>query len=102
MKETAIQSQFSARIRLLLVIGESTYPLAQIGPMYFVLRKATSLPRCAAEIVMIADGDEKRWPIILKDGAVPFDPHVEFYDAPGGPRAEPHASDRHVSEVGDR
>jgi hypothetical protein len=38
---------------------------------------------------MIADGEEKRWPIILKDGAVPFDTHVEFYDAPSATQSVP-------------
>ena len=30
-------------------------------------------PPCDAEIVMSVDGDERRWPVRLVDGAVPYD-----------------------------
>jgi hypothetical protein len=42
--------------------------LAQIGPHYVIVAKPQNLPPCDAEVVMLVDGTEKRWPVRLVEG----------------------------------
>lgn len=78
MDGTRQGSLFSAEVDLQLIVGDRKYRVAKSGPDYVVLRKAVDLPRCRAELVMTVDGQERRWPLFLMNGAVPFDRCVRF------------------------
>jgi hypothetical protein len=64
---------YSSEVKLRLVMRGAEYALSQIGPDFVVLRTPTELPAEDAEVVMIVDGQETRWPVTLCDGAVPYD-----------------------------
>lgn len=67
---------FSADVQLELAVNGRRLPLAQIEPGQITLREAVELEPCRAEIVMTIDGHQHRWPVLLVDGAVPFEPVV--------------------------
>lgn len=50
--------------------------LSQIGPGYAILREAVSIDPCDAEVIVSVDGNDRRIPVRLVDGAVPFDTSV--------------------------
>lgn len=70
----------SAEVRLFLVTADATYPLAQIGPHFVIVREPLDLPPCDAEIVMQVDSAEDRWPVRLVDGVRPSDKVVAIDD----------------------
>jgi hypothetical protein len=70
------QAGYSADVWLFLIALGTAIPLAQIGPDSVVLRDPIELPRCEAEILMVVDGEERRWPVVLPNGAVPFELEV--------------------------
>ena len=74
----SLQTNYSANIRLQLLVGDQIFPLAKIGPESIVLREAIELPACEAEISMSVDGREHRWQVFLTDGAVPFDTAIQI------------------------
>jgi hypothetical protein len=59
--------QYSPEIRLKLLVGEQSYPLAQISPEWVMLREEASLSPGQAEVVMTVDGRERRWDVVLAD-----------------------------------
>jgi hypothetical protein len=68
------EAQFSADIRLDLVIGDRSVPLAKVGPNYAVLQERIDIPPgTAAILLMKVDGREHRWEIVLEHGIVPFE-----------------------------
>ena len=74
---------YSANVRLHLVMGERTLELAQIGPSDIVLRTPTDLPPGDAEIVMDVDGHQRRWPVRLPQGASVTLPTTTTVTIPG-------------------
>lgn len=72
--------QFSARTRICLVSGGRCYPVAKMGPYRLVLREGVEadLDAGEAEVVMTVDEREHRWPVMLTDGAVPYEPEVHL------------------------
>ena len=58
----------SAEVALSLITAHGTIRLAQIGPDYVIVAKPLDLPPCDAEIVMLIDEFEQRWPVRLIDG----------------------------------
>jgi hypothetical protein len=75
---TAPRTRFSSYIRLYLLAGNQRIELAQVAPGFVILRIPTSLPRGRAEISIIVDDDESRFPVLLSNGSVPFDTVVEY------------------------
>ncbi len=74
-------SRYSSDVELLLVFGNKSHRLSQIGPDFVILREPAELPPTDAEVVMLIDGREQsRWPVTLVDGAVPFDLEVATID----------------------
>lgn len=74
-----IQTEFSADVRLDLLVNGQTIPLSKVGPNYAVLSEAQDLPAGApATLVMNVDGREHRWEVVLKEGGVPFDNQVTY------------------------
>jgi hypothetical protein len=69
-----VQAQFSADIRLDLLVDGQKIPLAKVGPNYAVLQGPVEIPAGSiALLVMTVDGREHRWEIVLENGIVPFD-----------------------------
>jgi hypothetical protein len=71
---------YSSRVQLSLETGGAIYPLSHTGPNFVRLREATSIPPGKGVVVMVVDGTERRWPVSLPNGAVPFDANVETED----------------------
>ena len=63
----------SSSVQLTLVVDGTRHELSQIGPGYVVLRQGCELPKADAEIIVSVDGNVRRWPVHLSNGAVPFD-----------------------------
>lgn len=79
MSSMETQAPYSADVRLDLLVDGRVIPVAKAGPNYAILREGTEIPAgAAAELVMIVDGREHRWEVILVDGAVPFDEKVSY------------------------
>ncbi len=70
--------QFSAEVRIELRAEGETFSLSSIGPNELILREASDIAICDAEIVMHVDGEEFRWSIHLPGGTVPFSEEVFF------------------------
>lgn len=74
-----IQAQFSAEIRLDLIVNGRTIPLAKVGPNYAVLQDRVEIAAgSAAVLVMSVDGREHRWEIVLEHGVVPFEDSFDY------------------------
>jgi hypothetical protein len=71
---------YSSTVRLFLEFEGRSYPLSQIGPNFIMLREAAELPPGGGVVVMVVDGEERRWPVSLEHGAVPFDLEVATVD----------------------
>ena len=71
---------YSSDVQLSLIVAGREYELSQIGPTGVRLREPADLPAGEAEIVMLVDGEECRWTVILPDGAVPFERDVPTMD----------------------
>ena len=71
---------YSSNVQLRLIIAGREYPLAQIGPDFVMLREPADLPSCDAEVVMMIDGHESRWPITLQHGATRAELEVATVD----------------------
>jgi len=75
----------SSNVNLNLIAGNHTFRLSQIGPGYVILREAVSIDPCDAEIVVSVDGDDRRIPVQLVDGAVPSNRNVRVMHCVDGP-----------------
>ena len=71
---------YSSRVQLSLEMAGGVYPLSHTGPHFVRLREATFIAPGKGEVVMVVDGKERRWPVSLPNGAVPFDVNVETED----------------------
>lgn len=70
---------YSATVRLTLLAGGLAFPLAKVGPERVVLQRGgVSLAPGVGEVIMLVDGREKRWSVVLSNGIVPFDRNVEI------------------------
>ena len=67
MSSSVVLPVHSAVVTLRLEVGGATYELAQIGPSDVIFSEPTSLPPCAAQVVMHVDGAERRWQVNLPD-----------------------------------
>lgn len=73
------RAEFSAEIRLDLLVNGQTIPLAKVGPNYAVLRDRQEIAAGqSAVLIMSVDGREHRWEIVLEHGVVPFDQHFTY------------------------
>ena len=69
MPEQLSTDRYSAVVELQLVAQGKSYPLAQIGPDFVIFKTPLNLAPCDATIIMHVDGEERRWPVALVDGA---------------------------------
>jgi hypothetical protein len=58
----------SADVRMALYVNGWALPIAQLGPTFLVLERPADHPPTAAEIALVIDGRERRWPVYLRDG----------------------------------
>ena len=63
------ETNYSANVRLDLVLHDRCVALAEISRDWIVLRDATDFEPCRGEIVASVDGKERRWAVELTDGA---------------------------------
>lgn len=76
-----IKTNYSAYVQLFLIVGEESWKLAAIGPDSVTLRyDGIELQPCHGEVVMIVDGDERHWDVVLKHGAVPYETTIAISD----------------------
>ncbi len=68
---------YSSDVRLFLLAGGQSYKLSEIGPNFVRLRTPAFVPPGDAEVLMLVDGVERRWPVTLEIGAVPFDAELD-------------------------
>ena len=61
----------SAEVQMHLVLNGSILPLSHLGPNYVRLRESAEVPPCDAQIVLVIDGHESRWPVHLPEGLQP-------------------------------
>jgi hypothetical protein len=77
-----LKTNYSAYVELYLVVGEHSWELAAIGPDSVDLRHGgIELPPCQGEVVMVVDGKERRWHVVLQHGAVPYETTIPISDA---------------------
>jgi hypothetical protein len=72
---------YSADVRLALIVGEHCFNVGQVGPDDCILRDPIDLPPCEGELVVMIDGSERRWPVILVDGINQESPLVRYVGA---------------------
>lgn len=70
--------EFSAEVRLELLIDGRTISLAKTGPGYAVLSKREEIPAGDAVLLMHIDGREHRWEIVLDNAVLPFDEEFSY------------------------
>ena len=54
-----------------LVARGQEYPLAQAAPDFVILKTPAAVPAGPATIVMVVDGQERRWDVILPESSGP-------------------------------
>jgi len=79
---TKLKRNYSAEVRLKLIVGDRVFPLWQIAPHFVIPHSGLELPPTDAEVVMTVDGDEQRWHVRLANGAVPFDTKIPIHSLP--------------------
>ena len=67
------RTRHSADVRMHLRLNGRDLPIAQLGPDFLILRQAVAHPPANAEIFMSIDGNERHWPVHLRDGLSPAD-----------------------------
>src|SRR5260370_24555080 len=80
MESSVLQRQFSASVRLDLLINGKSIPLAKIWPGRAVFVDQGHEARAGEDAVVVlnVDGRETRWEIVLDHGIVPFDDEFTF------------------------
>ncbi len=58
----------SADVQMHLLLNGSELSISHMGPDYIRLSKPAEHAACRAEIVLIIDGVEERWPVFLPEG----------------------------------
>jgi hypothetical protein len=72
---------YSARVDLKLLVNGRLLDVAQVGPDRCVLRNPVELPQgTEGEIIMHVDNHERRWHVLLFEGANSDTPIVHFKD----------------------
>lgn len=76
-----LKANYSAYVQLYLIVGDESWKLAAIGPDSITLRHGgIELDPCRGEVVMLVDGNEHRWDVILPHGAVPYETAICISD----------------------
>lgn len=67
----ATKTGHSADVRMLLFLRDESYPIAQMGPDFFILAAPFAHPPTDAELMVSIDGSERRWKVRLPAGIDP-------------------------------
>ena len=62
---TSESRRYSSTVALQLIAHGESYLLAQVAPDFVVLKSPSQLPPGPATIVMVVDGEERRWDVVL-------------------------------------
>jgi hypothetical protein len=77
IQQSEIKTNYSSSVNLSLIVGDRSWELASIGPDHITLRNGgIELDRCRAQVVMVVDGESRRWDVFLTNGVVPFDTRI--------------------------
>ena len=68
MTKTDYTNGHSAVVRMRLVLNGHSLRIAQLGPDFLILREPADHPPSNAEITLVVDGNEERWPVHLSEG----------------------------------
>ncbi len=68
MKTNGNQNGHSAEVRMHLLVNGCSFPIAQLGPDFLILREPAECAPTTAEITLNIDGDEERWRVALPQG----------------------------------
>jgi hypothetical protein len=74
---------YSAKVELQLLVNGQFLDVAQVGPTRCVLTQPIDLPPgTEGEFVLTVDGRDRRWHVLLVDGAAANNPVVRLQDLP--------------------
>ena len=62
------QAGHSAEVEMQLLLNGYTLPISHMGPGHIRLRQPTQHPPAEAEIVLMIDGHESKWRVMLPEG----------------------------------
>ncbi len=80
LDNTAGYDGYSAEVEIYLSTDGVKLPIGRVGPNYAVLRESVDLPIGAeATIVIIVDGTEHRYDVVLFHGLSRESRYVEFF-----------------------
>lgn len=71
---------YSAEVDLQLVLQGKSFPLAQVGPTFCILREAMEFEPTTGEIVIVVDGDAKRISVNFPKGGSASDTLVPYIE----------------------
>lgn len=79
MASVDLQERYSANVSLDLLVDGRKIPLAKVGPEKGVLQERHEIPAGQeAVLLMMVDGREHRWEIVLENGIAGFDEEFAF------------------------
>ena len=67
----SLPNEYSATIRLELLVDGRSIQLSQIAPEFVIFSQPTELPPCTGVVLMHVDEAERRWKVELPIGATP-------------------------------
>jgi hypothetical protein len=73
---------YSAHVELTLVVDGERLPVAQVGPESLILRNASELEPCFADLIIRIDDTVDNYRIAIYDGASQSNPIVKYEDVP--------------------
>lgn len=66
----------SASVDIQLFVDGQRLSVGKMGPDRIMLTSALNLPACEGELALSVDGNERRWPVRLPEGASESSPFV--------------------------
>ena len=70
--------EYSADVDIYMLVGNAKLPVSRVGPSHAVLHRSVSTPAGSeATIVIVVDGEEHRYQIVL---CQPMDPGTRYVD----------------------
>jgi hypothetical protein len=78
IQQSELKTNYSSNVELYLKVGNQSWELASIERDFVTPRDSEiELEKnCRGEVVMLVDGQERRWKVIAKRGPVPFDTRI--------------------------
>jgi hypothetical protein len=73
-----IRSDYSPIVSMRLEANGQVWKIAKLGPDHFVPVGHPQIPACNGVIVMVVDGQERRWNVRIVTDVLPFDDDVKI------------------------